>query len=217
MKVILEVCFFGLFDMVQVILVELCVMFLDEVLEIGGFGKGRSEEMDKMENVEKVEIVEDKVKWFLIFVLMVSIFFIGFLVWSIWFFIDLYKVDVLIVEKFGNLSFILFCVVVMMDVVWSVMMVVQYQGQKLVRKVLFCKSEYDFLLFIGWVEVLFVVVLLGYYGMKIGGGVVVFVVVFLVFMKLMWMMVLNGLKDFSDLIDEEKVQMVVKKWKLKFI
>lgn len=171
--------------------------------------------MDKTENVEKVEITEDKVKRFSTLVLMASILSIGSLAWSTWSFIDLYKVDALTIEKLGNLSLISLCAAATMDVVWSATMVAQYQGQKLVRKVPFRKSEYDFLPLIGWAEALFVAALLGYHGTKIGGGAAAFAAVLPVFTKLTWTMALNGLKDPSDLTDEEKAQMAAKKRKSK--
>lgn len=171
--------------------------------------------MDKTENVEKAEITEDKVKRFSTLVLMASILSIGSLAWSTWSFIDLYKVDALTIEKLGNLSLISLCAAATMDVVWSATMVAQYQGQKLIRKIPFRKNEYDFLPLIGWAEALFVAALLGYHGTTIGGGAAAFAAVLPVFTKLTWTMALNGLKDPSDLTDEEKAQMAAKKRKSK--
>lgn len=174
--------------------------------------------MDTTENTEKVAKVdtnEDGPKRFSVLVLMASILSIGSLAWSTWSFIDLYKVDALTIDKLGGLSLISLSAAATMDVVWSATMVAQYQGQKLMGKVPFRKKQkpFDFLPVIGWVEALFVAALLGYHGTTIGGGAAAFAAVLPVFTKLTWTMALNGLKDPTDLTDEEKAQMAAKKRK----
>lgn len=169
--------------------------------------------MDKTENTEKVETAESKANRFSILVLMASILSIGSLAWSTWSFIDLYKVDALTIAELGNLSLISLSAAVTMDIVWSGTMVAQYQGQKLVRRIPFSEKEYDFLPVIGWGEALFVAALLGYHGTTIGGGAAACAAVLPVFTKLTWTMALNGLKDPSDLTDEEKAQMAAEKRK----
>jgi len=174
--------------------------------------------MDTTENTEKVAKVdtdEDGPKRFSVLVLMASILSIGSLAWSTWSFIDLYKVDALTIDKLGGLSLISLSAAATMDVVWSATMVAQYQGQKLMGKVPFRKKQkdVDFLPVIGWIEALFVAALLGYHGTTIGGGAAAFAAVLPVFTKLTWTMALNGLKDPTDLTDEEKAQMAAKKRK----
>jgi len=172
--------------------------------------------MDKTENnekVAKVDIDEDGPKRFSVLVLMASILSIGSLAWSTWSFIDLYKVDALTIDKLGGLSLISLSAAATMDVVWSATMVAQYQGQKLMGKLPKGKKPFDFLPVIGWVEALFVAGLLGYHGTTIGGGAAGFAAVLPVFTKLTWTMALNGLKDPSDLTDDEKAQMAAKKRK----
>jgi hypothetical protein len=172
--------------------------------------------MDTTENTEKVAKVdtdEDGPKRFSVLVLMASILSIGSLAWSTWSFIDLYKVDALTIDKLGGLSLISLSAAATMDVVWSATMVAQYQGQKLMGKLPRRKKPFDFLPVIGWVEALFVAALLGYHGTTIGGGAAAFAAVLPVFTKLTWTMALNGLKDPTDLTDEEKAQMAAKKRK----
>lgn len=172
--------------------------------------------MDTTENTEKVAKVdtdEDGPKRFSVLVLMASILSIGSLAWSTWSFIDLYKVDALTIDKLGGLSLISLSAAATMDVVWSATMVAQYQGQKLMGKLPKRKKPFDFLPVIGWVEALFVAALLGYHGTTIGGGAAAFAAVLPVFTKLTWTMALNGLKDPTDLTDEEKAQMAAKKRK----
>lgn len=172
--------------------------------------------MDTTENTEKVTKVdtdEDGPKRFSVLVLMASILSIGSLAWSTWSFIDLYKVDALTIDKLGGLSLISLSAAATMDVVWSATMVAQYQGQKLMGKLPKRKKPFDFLPVIGWVEALFVAALLGYHGTTIGGGAAAFAAVLPVFTKLTWTMALNGLKDPTDLTDEEKAQMAAKKRK----
>lgn len=173
--------------------------------------------MDTTESTNKVDIVEEGPKRFSVLVLMASILSIGSLAWSTWSFIDLYKVDALTIEKLGGLSLISLSAAVTMDVVWSATMVAQYQGQKLLGKFPFRDKGKvrDFLPAIGWIEALFVAGLLGYHGTTIGGGAAGFAAVLPVFTKLTWTMALNGLKDPSDLTDEEKAQMAAKKRKSK--
>ena len=170
--------------------------------------------MDMTENtqeVEKVAIDKDGPKRFSVLVLMASILSLGSLAWSTWSFIDLYKVDALTVEKLGGLSLISLSAAAMMDIVWSATTVAQYQGQKLMGKLPKRKEPFDFLPIIGWIEALFVAALLGYHGTTIGGGAAGFAAVLPVFTKLTWTMALNGLKDPSDLTDEEKAQMAAQK------
>lgn len=170
--------------------------------------------MDTTENtqeVEKVSIDEDGPKRFSVLVLMASILSLGSLAWSTWSFIDLYKVDALTIEKLGGLSLISLSAAMTMDIVWSATMVAQYQGQKLMGKLPKREKPFDFLPVIGWVEALFVAALLGYHGTTIGGGAAGFAAVLPVFTKLTWTMALNGLKDPSDLTDEEKAQMAAQK------
>lgn len=172
--------------------------------------------MDTTENTEKVAKVdtdEDGSKRFSVLVLMASILSIGSLAWSTWSFIDLYKVDALTIDKLGGLSLISLSAAATMDVVWSATMVAQYQGQKLMGKLPKRKKPFDFLPVIGWVEALFVAALLGYHGTTIGGGAAAFAAVLPIFTKLTWTMALNGLKDPTDLTDEEKAQMAAKKRK----
>lgn len=171
--------------------------------------------MDTTENIEKVDIDKDGPKRFSVLVLMASILSLGSLAWSTWSFIDLYKVDALTIDKLGGLSLISLSAAATMDVVWSATMVAQYQGQKLMGKLPRRKKPFDFLPLIGWVEALFVAALLGYHGTTIGGGAAGFAAVLPVFTKLTWTMALNGLKDPSDLTDEEKAQMAAKKRKSK--
>lgn len=172
--------------------------------------------MDTTENTEKVTKVdadENGPKRFSVLVLMASILSIGSLAWSTWSFIDLYKVDALTIDKLGGLSLISLSAAATMDVVWSATMVAQYQGQKLMGKLPKRKKPFDFLPVIGWIEALFVATLLGYHGTTIGGGAAAFAAVLPVFTKLTWTMALNGLKDPTDLTDEEKAQMAAKKRK----
>lgn len=174
--------------------------------------------MDTTENtkkVDKVDVAEEGSRRFSILVLMASILSIGSLAWSTWSFIDLYKVDALTIDKLGDLSLISLSAAATMDLVWSATMVAQYQGQKLMGTLPKGKRPFDFLPVIGWIEALFVAGLLGYHGTTIGGGAAAFAAVLPVFTKLTWTMALNGLKDPSDLTDEEKALMAAKKRKSK--
>ena len=166
--------------------------------------------MDMTENsekVEKVDIVEKGPKRFSFLVLMAGLLSIGSLAWTTWSMLDLFQVDALTIEKLGGISLIGLSAAVTMDVFWSATMVAEYNGQKLPATWKLKKGapwKFNALPLLGWIEVLFVAGLLGYHGSTVAGGAATFAAVLPVFTKLTWMLALNGLKDPSDLTDEEK-------------
>lgn len=176
--------------------------------------------MDKTENVEKVEMTnstEEAVKKFSLLVLLASILSIGSLIWSTWSFIDLYDIKTLSIEWLGGVSLIALSAAITMDIVWSATTVAEYQGMKLPVSWYSDKKKrrrtVNFLPVIGWIEVLFVAALLGYHGSTMEGGAAAFAAALPIFTKLTWMLALSGLKDPTELTDEEKAQMAAKKRK----
>lgn len=163
---------------------------------------------EKAKGVEKVKLDENKKTRFSLLVLIASVLSLGSLAWSTWSFIDLYQVDVAQIERLGGISLVSLSAAATMDLVWSGTMIAQYQGQTFRKKIPFIKKElvYDFLPLIGWAEALFVAGVLGYHGSTIGGGAAAFAAVLPVFTKLTWTLALNGLKDPTDLTDEEKAE-----------
>lgn len=168
--------------------------------------------MDKTENVQKVETVEKDRKRFSFLVLLASILSVGSLAWTTWSLLDLFQVDAMVIEKLGNVSLIGLSTAITMDIVWSATMVAEYQGQKLPVSWK-GKKERNILPVIGWIEVLFVAGLLGYHGSTVAGGAAMFAAALPVFTKITWVLALNGLKDPTDLTDDEKAQMAEKKRK----
>lgn len=174
--------------------------------------------MDKTENSEKVDVIERKPKRFSFLVLMAGLLSLGSLAWTTWSMLDLFQVDALTIEKLGGVSLIGLSAAVTMDIFWSATMVAEYNGQKYPITWWLKKGDpwkFNALPLLGWVEVLFVAGLLGYHGSTVAGGAATFAAVLPVFTKLTWMLALNGLKDPTDLTDEEKAEMAAKKRKSK--
>lgn len=171
--------------------------------------------MDKTENTEKVESVEDGPKRFSFLVLMASLLSLGSLAWTTWSLLDLFQVEALQIKELGGVSLIGLSTAVTMDIVWSATMVAEYQGQKLpvTWKTNKGKTLHSFnvLPVVGWIEVLFVAGLLGYHGSTVAGGAAMFAAALPVFTKLTWVLALNGLKDPTDLTDEEKAEIAASK------
>lgn len=171
--------------------------------------------MDKTENTEKVESVEDGPKRFSFLVLMASLLSLGSLAWTTWSLLDLFQVEALQIKELGGVSLIGLSTAVTMDIVWSATMVAEYQGQKLPVTWKTNKGRtlhsFNVLPVVGWIEVLFVAGLLGYHGSTVAGGAAMFAAALPVFTKLTWVLALNGLKDPTDLTDEEKAEIAASK------
>lgn len=168
--------------------------------------------MDTTENVQKVETPEGKGKRFSLLVLLASILSVGSIAWTTWSLLDLFQVDAMVIEKLGNVSLIGLSTAITMDIVWSATMVAEYQGQKLPVSWK-GKKAWNALPVIGWIEVLFVAGLLGYHGSTVAGGAAMFAAALPVFTKVTWVLALNGLKDPTELTEDEKALMAEKKRK----
>lgn len=172
--------------------------------------------MDKTENEQKVKVAEESKSRFSFLVFLAAILSLGSLAWTTWSMLDLFQVDAMVIEELGGVSLIGLSAAITMDIFWSATMIAEYRGQKLPATWSLKTGDpkiFNALPLLGWTEVLFVAGLLGYHGSTVGGGAASFAAVLPVFTKFTWMLALNGLKDPSDLTDEEKAQMAAKKRK----
>lgn len=165
--------------------------------------------MADTENLSELERPKKgKGRLFGLLIVLAGLLSLGSLIWATYSLLDFFQIGGIDPAnfKFKDLNPIGLSAASTADIAWSITMIAEYRGSRIMMRLRKEREPINLLPWIGWAEVLFVATMLFMHGKQMGNGAAAFAAFLPVMTRFSWILVFNDMKDPSELTEEQKLR-----------